>query len=83
MREIRNFGRAAEGSNDSPLTNTMGGLSGGGLKKKLDYISQFAHVILAPVHAILLCTNKKSVGDDDDLEGVRSCGRVDEDGGGR
>ena len=24
-------------------------------KKKLDYISRFVHVILAPVHAILLC----------------------------
>ena len=30
LREIRTFGRAVEGSSVSPLTNTMGGLSGGG-----------------------------------------------------
>ena len=27
-------------------------------KKKLDYISRFVHVILAPVHAILLCIDQ-------------------------
>ena len=30
FRDIRTFGRAVEGSSVSPLTNTMGGLSGGG-----------------------------------------------------
>ena len=30
LREIRTFGRAVEGSHVSPLTDTMGGLSGGG-----------------------------------------------------
>ena len=30
FRGIRTFGRAVEGSSDSPLTITMGGLSGGG-----------------------------------------------------
>ena len=30
FRVIRTFGRAVEGSSVSPLTNTMGGLSGGG-----------------------------------------------------
>ena len=29
LREIRTFGRAVEGSNLSPITNTIGGLSGG------------------------------------------------------
>ena len=29
MREIRTFGHAVEGSSVSPLTNAMGGLSGG------------------------------------------------------
>ena len=30
FRDIRTFGRAVEGSSVSPITNTMGGLSGGG-----------------------------------------------------
>ena len=30
FRDIRTFGRAVEGSSVSPLTNTVGGLSGGG-----------------------------------------------------
>ena len=30
-------------------------------KKKLDYISRFVHIILAPVHAVLLCIVPKKI----------------------
>ena len=51
LREIRTFGRAVEGSSVSPLTNTMGGLSGGGRGGDTSRASSAPSFVIAQLRA--------------------------------
>ena len=51
FRDIRTFGRAVEGSSVSPLTNTVGGLSGGGRGSDMSGVCSAPSLIISRLRA--------------------------------